>query len=257
MARTPGVQGIYPSELLGAYLASVSSAEHSTICLDNRGAVKVLSNQKTVVRHAFLVSLARVSIQEKHQKGCWVKGHAGQRGNDLADLYARQATKLPSQRPARPQSPWDVHIHGLPHRPPHKCWTEMNIPTHQHMDIHPFSFIPLKRCPDSHPWIKWIFGLCWRPGWASYQSFWSQTPSRHACSLCLGFHNASINGTLSFCAHHPLRQAWLQAWKHHPLVFEWAQNPSPHDQVLLGKACIPRSLYRKLSINLGRASTRS
>ena len=256
MARTPGVQGIYPSELLGAYLASISSEEHTTICLDNQGAVKVLSNQKNVVRHAFLVSLARKSIQEKHQSVRWVKGHAGQRGNELADHYARQATRLPSQRTARPQSPWDVVIHGLPHRPPHKCWTEMNIPSHQHTDIHPISFTPLKRCPDSLPWIKWIFGLCWRPGWASYQSFWSQTPSRHACGVCLGFHNASINGTLSFCVNHPLRQAWLQAWNHHPLVLEWARSPSPHDQVLLGKACIPCSLYHQLSINLGRASTR-
>jgi hypothetical protein len=256
MARTPGVQGIYPSELLGAYLASVTSEPHSTILLDNQGAVKVLSNQKTVVRNSFLVSLARSSINGKHQTVKWVKGHANQRGNLLADSYARKATSLPSQRPARPQTPWDVIIEGLPHRPPHKCWTELNVPSHQHTDIHPISFTPLKRSPDSLLWIKWLFGLCWRPGWAAYQTFWSQTPSRHACSVCREFHNASINGTLSFCDHHPLRQAWLQAWNHHPLVLDWVQNASQHDRVLIGKACIPRSLHHTLSSHLGRALAR-
>jgi hypothetical protein len=256
MARTPGLQGIYPSELLGAYLASMSSAPHSTICLDNQGAVQVLSHHKTVVRHSFLVSLARQSITEKHQSIKWVKGHAGQRGNELADFFARKATNLPSQRPAKPATRWDVIIEGLPHFPPHKCWTESNLPRHQHTDIHPISFIPLKRSPDSLAWTKWIFGLCWRPGWAPYQSFWSQTPNRRACPTCLSFHNASVNGTLSFCDPHPLRQAWLQAWGHHPLVLEWARNPSQHDRVLLGKVCIPHSLYHTLSKHLGRAATR-
>ena len=256
MARTPGVQGIYPSELFGAYLASLSAAPHSTICLDNQGAVKVLNSAKAVVRHSFLVTLARASIQEKKQKVKWIKGHAGQTGNELADVYARQATKLPAQRSARPRSPWDVIIHGLPHYPPHKCWTELNVPKHQHRDIHRISFTPLQRCPDSLLWIKWIFGLCWRPGWAPYQSFWTQAPSRHACSVCLTSHNASINGTLAFCDRHPLRQAWLQAWNHHPLVVQWTQHLSLHDRVLLGKACIPNSLYTELSKNLGRASTR-
>ena len=110
MARTPGVQGIYPSQLLGAYLASISSETHTTICLDNQGAVKVLSNQNVVVRNSFLVSLARTSVEEKHQSVKWVKVHAGQRGNDLADCYARKASSLPSQRPARTQKPWDVII---------------------------------------------------------------------------------------------------------------------------------------------------
>ena len=256
MARTPGVQGIYPSELLGAYLASVSSEPHSTIFLDNQGAVKVLSNQKTVVRNSFLVSLARESITKKHQTVKWVKGHANQRGNTLADCYARKATSLPSQCPARPQTPWDVIIEGLPQRPPHKCWTELNVPSHQHTDIHPISFTPLKRSPDSLPWIKWLFGLCWRPGWAAFQTFWSQTPSHHACPTCHEFHNASINGTLSFCDHHPLRQAWLQAWNHHPLVLHWVRNISRHDRVLLGKACIPRSLHCALTTHLGRAGAR-
>jgi hypothetical protein len=256
MARTPGVQGIYPSELLGVYLASQSAPPHTTICLDNQGAVKVMNSQKKVVRHAFLVSLARASLQEKHQSVKWVKGHAGHRGNELADHFARQATSLPSQKPARPLSPWEVVIEGLPHFPPHKCWTELNIPSHRHTDIHTISFIPLKHSPDSLPWIKWIFGLCWRPGWAPYQSFWTQTPSRQACPFCLNFHNASINGTLAFCQSHPLRQAWLEAWRHHPLVVQWVQQASRHDQILLGKVCIPRSLYQTLAGTLGRAQSR-
>jgi hypothetical protein len=256
MARTPGVQGIYPSELLGVYLASLSSPPESTIYLDNRGAAHVLNSSKTVVRHSFLVSLARTSVHAKKQTVKWIKGHAGHRGNELADDHARKACSLPRQKSMHAQSPFSVLIEGLPHMPPHKCWTEANVPTHRHTGIHPISFTPLKRSPDCLPWIKWLFGLCWRPGWAAYQSFWSQSPSRHACPLCLTFHNASINGTLAFCDTHPLRQAWLKAWNQHPIIMEWLRTISPSDRVLVGKVCIPHSLYQKLNSELGRASTR-
>ena len=256
MARTPGPQGIYPSELLGAFLASYASPANSTIFLDNHGAVKVLSCTKMVVRHAQLVSLARSTIKQKQQKVQWVKGHAGLRGNILADEFARKASSLPLQKPQKPQSPWEVVIQGMAQLPPHKCWTEQNIPTHRHTGIHPISFTPLKRNPDSLPWIKWLFGLCWRPGWSSYQSFWSQTPSRRPCSTCKQFHNASINGTLGFCDPHPLRTAWLQAWGDHPLVLQWLRTITLSDRMLVGKVCIPRTLYSQLARTLGRSVTR-
>ena len=256
MARTPGIQGIYPSELLGAFLASHSSAPGTTIWLDNQGAVKVLNSSKQVVRHAHLVNIARLSIQGKGQTVKWTKGHAGLRGNDLADAYARRACDLPCQTPVLPLSPWDVIIEGLPHFPPHKCWTEANVPTHRHSGIHTISFTPLKRSPNSAQWVKWLFGLCWRPGWAPYQTFWTQTPSRRACTICQSFHNASINGTLAFCDSHPLRIAWLTAWNHHPLVLEWLHHLSASDRILVGKACIPTTLYTKLSSTLGRSLAR-
>ena len=256
MARTPGIPGIYPSELLGVILASHSSPPHSLIKLDNQGVVKVLATQKRVVRHSHLVTLARTSIQAKGQSVGWIKGHAGSRGNELADLFARQACTLPSQVPANAHSPWDVIVEGLAHFPPHKCWTETRVPSHRHAGIHPISFTPLKRSPDSLPWIRWIFGLCWRPGWAAYQTFWTQAPSRRACPHCLTFHNASINGTLSFCDSHPLRQAWLQAWGHHPLVLDWVRSINHEDRILLGKACVPITLYKKLVSNLGRQQAR-
>lgn len=256
MARTPGMQGIYPSELLGAYLASRSSPPHSTIHLDNKGASQVLNSAKKVVRHAFLVSVTRKSVQEKHQTVKWIKGHVGHRGNELADIYARKACSLPQQKPAQTTDPFSVVIGGLPHLPPHKCWTEANVPLHRHTGIHPISFTPLKRSPDSLSWIKWLFGLCWRPGWQPYQSFWSRTPSRRACLSCLAFHNTSINGTLAFCDSHPLRQAWLQAWDKHPLVLQWLRTISTNDRVLVGKACIPLTLYHHLASNLGRAASR-
>ena len=256
MARTPGPQGIFTSELLGVYLASQSSPPNSTIFLDNHGASLVLSSQKKVVRHSFLVSLARASLVEKHQTVKWIKGHAGHRGNELADFYARKACSLPAQKLLQPHSPFSVVIEGLPHMPPHKCWTEENVPKHRHAGIHAISFVPLKRSPDSLPWIKWLFGLCWRPGWASYQSFWSQTASRQPCPSCHRFHNASINGTLAFCCTHPLRHAWLQAWNQHPLIIEWLSTADMSDQMLTGKVCIPDSLYRWLSSHLGRTATR-
>jgi hypothetical protein len=256
MARTPGPPGIYPSELLGVYLASQASPPYSSIHVDNQGAVKALLSQKKVVRHSFLVNLARASVQERHQVVQWVKGHAGQRGNELADTYARKASSLPPQPSMQSSSPFSAIVQGLAHFPPHKCWTEVNVPTHRHTDIHPISFAPLKRNPDSLPWVKWLFGLCWRPGWASYQSFWSLTPSRRPCPVCLAFHNTSIHGTLSFCEPHPLRQAWLAAWQHHPVVLEWLKTASHHDRVLLGKVCIPRSLYSTLTHNMGRALAR-
>ena len=141
-------------------------------------------------------------------------------------------------------------------RGPPKRWTEANVPKHRHTGIHPISFVPLKRSPDSLPWIKWLFGLCWRPGWSSYQSSWSQTPSRQPCPSCRLFHNGSINGTLAFCSTHPLRQAWLPAWNHHPFIAEWLSTANMSDQVLIGKVCIHHSLYRVLSSHLGRADTR-
>ena len=164
--------------------------------------------------------------------------------------------KLPSQPPIQSQSPWDVIIGGLPHRPAHKCWTELNVPTHLDSGIHSIILVPLRLSPDSLPWIKWLFGLCWRPGSASYQIFWSQAPSRRACRTCRAFHNASINATLSFCDSHHLRHAWLTAWNHHPLVLEWSRSLSSSDRILLGKACIPRTLYDKLASHLGRQHTR-
>ena len=256
MARTPGTPGIYPSEVLGAFLASHSSPPGTTIRLDNQGVVKVLSSSKMVVRHAYLVNMARSSIRMKSQNVKWTKGHAGLRGNELADSYARRACDLPCQAGALPQTPWDVIIEGLPHLPPHKCWTEANVPTHRHSGIHKVSFTPLKRSPNSTQWVKWIFGLCWRPGWAAYQTFWTQTPSKRACTVCHSFHNASINGTLAFCDSHPLRHAWLSAWHHHPLILDWLQCISVNDRILLGKACIPTTLYTKLSVALGRATAR-
>ena len=257
LARTPGMQGIYPSELLGAFLASKSSAPCTLICLDNQGAVKALSSNKAVVRHSHLVTLTRASIRERNQKVKWIKGHADSRGNQMADTFARQASSLPPQPPAQPQSMWDVIVDGLHQLPPHKCWTERQIPTHRHAGIHTISFAPLKRCPDSTLWIKWLFGLCWRPGWDSYHSFWIQTPSRHSCPFCRTFHNASINGALAFCDAHPLRKAWLEAWNGHPLVIQWAQHLSRSDCILVGKVCIPASLYRALSTQLGRKATRN
>ena len=164
---------------------------------------------------------------------------------------------LPLQTTQKPQSPWEVGIQGLPHQPPHKCWTEANIPTHRHTGIHPISFVPLKRNPDSLPWIKWLFGLCWRPGWPSYQSFWSQKPSRHPCPTCRQFHNASINGILAFCDGHPLRRAWLEAWGGHPLVLQWLKSATPSDRILVGKVCIPQILYSKIAHTLGRSAARS
>ena len=256
MARTPGIPGIYPSELLGVFLASHSSPPNTIIRVDNQGVVKVLSSQKKVVRHSHLVSIARSSLLSKSQSVKWIKGHSGARGNELADLFARQACSLPPQNPVLPQSPWDVIVAGLAHYPPHKCWTEAGVPTHRHRGIHPISFTPLKRSPDSLQWIKWLFGLCWRPGWAAYQTFWSQAPSRRACQTCRCFHNASINGTLSFCDSHPLRRAWLAAWGHHPLVLDWVRTISTEERILVGKVCIPHSLYGKLASNLGRTGAR-
>lgn len=257
LARTPGMPGIYPSELLGAFLASHASPASSTIFLDNQGAVKALSCSKPVVRHAQLVTITRTSLQEKCQTVQWIKGHAGLRGNVLADEFARKASNLPPQAPVKPKSAWEVIVHGMPQLPPHKCWTESNVPTHHHSGIHPLSFTPLKRHPDSLPWIKWLFGLCWRPGWSSYHSFWSQSPSRRPCTVCHCFHNTSINGTLGFCDTHPLRKAWLAAWKEHPLVLQWVQHISSSDRMLLGKVCIARSLYETLASHLGRAQARS
>ena len=202
------------------------------------------------------MDLARASLRDCQQTVKWIKGHAGHRGNELADLYARKACTLPPQSPMQPVTPFSVIIGGLPHFPPHKCWTEANVPTHRHSGIHPISFTPPKRNPESLPWIQWLFGLCWRPGWASYQSFWSQTPSRRPCPICLSFHNSSINGTLSFCNPHPLRTAWMDAWNHHPLVIDWLRTVSKQDSILIGKACIPRSLYAHLSSNLGRRGSR-
>ena len=174
----------------------------------------------------------------------------------MADEFARKASSLPLQNLQKPQSPWEVVVQGLAQHPPHKCWTEQNIPTNRHTGIHPISFTPLKRNPDSLPWIKWLFGLCWRPGWSSDPSFWSQAPSRRPCPTCRQFHNASINGTLAFCGPHPLRKAWLQAWGAHPLVLQWLQCITPSDQMLVGKVCIPRTLYSKLTGSLGRGATR-
>ena len=172
MARTPGLQAIYPSEVLGAFLASIAAPPGSTIRLDNQGAVKALNSYKCIVRHAHLVNVTRSSLQSKGQKVEWVKGHAGLRGNVLADEYARQASQLPLPPPASRFSPWDVIVDGLAMNPPHKCWKERSIPSHHHTGIHPISFAPLRRNPDAAQWIRWLFGLCWRPGWASYQSFW-------------------------------------------------------------------------------------
>ena len=256
MGRTPGVQAIYPSEVFGALLASHFSPPGSRILLDNQGAVNALTSTKKVVRHAFLIDLAKASTTGKQQKVQWIKGHATSRGNHLADTYARQATTLPPQTSAMPTSLWDVVVDGMRHSPPHKCWTERNIPTHRHTGIHPISFTPLRKCPESLPWIKWLFGLRWRPGWDSYQSFWKHTPSRRACPFCHSFHNASIHGTLAFCASHPLRNSWLKAWGRHPLVAAWVQTASKADLMLLGKVCIPTSLYESLSATLGRKGTR-
>jgi hypothetical protein len=255
LARTPGLQTIYRSELLGATVTIYKAADGETVCVDNQGVVKVLNHTNPVLREAHWVEVARGLLKEKRITVEWVKGHSDSLGNNKVDLLAKTATDLPLQGPEHITSPWQVRVMGQIFSPPHKVWTSLATPTHSHQDIHRFSWDPL-RC-NILKWYKWLFGLQWRPGFMSYQSYWTNIPSKRTCPTCGNSHNSSIHGFISFCSPaHPLVAAWEMAWGTNTLVKAWRRSATHRDRFLLGKLVIPISLWNHLKVHLGKKDAR-
>ena len=145
---------------------------------------------------------------------------------------------MPPQRPYVSSDPWEIIHYNIPQRPPHKTWTEVNIPRHSHFDtVHQISFAPLRT--HQHIWIKWIFGLMWRPGFQSYFSYWKDESSVTPCTVCGTMHNQSIHGHISWCAPHgKLHKVWMDAWQT-DTVQAWYQQAHRKDQYMIGNLVIP------------------
>ena len=203
------------------------------------------------------MTLVRDLIQRKSQTIVWTKGHSGNPGNECVDQLAKQATKLPPQPPQTPVSCWEFAYSGEVFHPPNKVWTHDLIPSHSHSDIHPISFAPLRT--TSLIWLKWIFGHMWRPGFSHFATFWSlpPKPSKTPCPICHLNHNRSMHGCIAFCTEdHPLVKAWCLAWGSCSTAVLWRRQASANERRLLGKLCIPQSLFTHLVRKVGRKDAR-
>ena len=250
LARTPGNQGIYKAEVIGVLLDSVYSPPEAVLYTDNQGVSKVLSHDRPVLKESYWISKTRESIRSKQQQVEWEKGHVGIRGNEIADKYANVATTLPMPgQPGRSLGPWEVGINGEIMYPPHKVWTHARIPRHSPKGIHNSSYSPLKR--NNVRWYKWHYALVWRPKYMSPTSFWVNAPSKKPCCMCKEHHNQSVHGYLAFCKQHPLYKAWGRAWGPYSDAVRWRHTANKRDTFLIGKLCIPQSLYILLKSQLG------
>lgn len=127
--------------------------------------------------------------------------------------------------------------------------------SHSHAGIHPLSFAPMRFSPAL--WTKWLFALQWWPGYQSPYSFWSNAPSQRDCRWCGCRHNQSVHGHVAFCPPSPLRAAWRSSWPSTANIDAWLNFATARELFLLGKLCIPLSLYSHLAHSGGRRQARA
>ena len=208
MAKTPGMAGIYKSELLAIILAATHGPpDLHTIFTDSQGAWKAITSNRSVIRQFRFVMLARRLLSERGIQLKWVKAHAGIEGNEMADVSAKIASKLPPQPPMKPREFWDLAAEGELMAPPHKTWTQYFAPHHSHRDINHLSWRPIRQM--NLRWVRWLFACVMCSGYSFPTTFWAfpPAPTKVRCTTCRTYHNLSVHGYLAFCPTHPLSVA--------------------------------------------------
>ena len=158
-------------------------------------------------------------------------GHIGVLGNEIADKYAKLATKLPNNPTQIAREPWDIMVQGEKVGGPHKTWGRVHIPTHQQKNVHSLSFNPINR--GDFRWIKWLYAMRYVPGYANPRSYWNYAGrGGDLCDNCDEYHNLSVHGHIGYCIpSSPWVKAWGKAWgdmQH--AVMRWSMTATFRDK---------------------------
>ena len=108
--------------MLALVLASGVAFPHEFVWTDSQGCLKAIDGTNPRVLFHGWINSVRNCRDAKHIMLSHVPGHIGVLGNEIADQYAKLATKLPNNKTQIPREPWDIMVQGGKLGGPHKTW---------------------------------------------------------------------------------------------------------------------------------------